>query len=398
MTALPPVLNHDPTMTKATPELKYMLQELIATPSISSTHRELDMSNRAVIDLLADWLVAFGFEVRLLPVPGHSGKFNLLGTLGRGERGLILAGHTDTVPCDTQGWHSDPFVLAEREQRLYGLGTADMKSFLALALEATRDLDTRQFRHPLILLATADEETSMSGARALAADDLRQARYAVIGEPTGLQPVYQHKGMMMERIELQGRSGHSSNPDLGNSALEGMHELMSELLAYRQVLQQQYHASAFEIPVPTLNLGHIHGGDNPNRICGQCSLEIDLRPLPGMSLEDLRSTLYALARKVAQARDLKLTAEPLFPGIDPLQTDPQSPIVQAARALSGHAPGSVAFGTEAPFLNAAGVDTVILGPGDIDQAHQPNEFLEMQRIPPTVKLIRQLIERFCLTP
>ncbi len=378
------------------PQLQKMLGDLIATPSVSSTASALDMSNEAVIDLIADWAEAAGFSVRKLAVPGEPGKFNLIATLGKGSGGLVLAGHSDTVPYDEALWRHDPFQLTEVDGRYYGLGSADMKSFLALALEAARDIDPATLKHPLILLATADEETSMSGAKALAAQDLSHARFAVIGEPTGLVPINQHKGMMMEAIIYRGKSGHSSDPSLGNNALEGMYQLMGELLKFREQLQYQHRNEAFKVPVPTLNLGHIHGGDNPNRICGECELQIDLRPLPGMSLVTLRQQLRTLARQVATEHKLHCEFRELFAGIDAMQTERSASIVQAAEALTGHSAATVAFGTEGPMLNALGIDTVILGPGDIAQAHQPDEFLALERIRPTIAVLRQLIANFCM--
>ena len=167
-----------------------------------------------------------------------------------------------------------------------------MKSFLALALEASRELAGRRPERTLILLATADEETSMAGARALVEPELPRARHAIIGEPTGLRPVRMHKGILMESIRLQGHSGHSSDPSLGNSALEAMHTVIGTLLSWRNELQKNFRDPLFAVPVPTLNLGHIHGGDNPNRICAECELHIDLRPLPGM---DVAGTAWRLA-------------------------------------------------------------------------------------------------------
>ncbi len=379
-----------------TPILIDMLQGLIATPSISSTSPQFDMSNEAVIDLLAEWAESAGFSINKLPVPGESGKFNLVATLGEGSGGLVLAGHADTVPFDNNRWQHDPFKLTESNNRYYGLGTSDMKSFLALALEAARDIDPRTLQHPLIILATADEETSMSGARALAAQDLHHARYAVIGEPTGMRPINQHKGIIMEAIIYRGQSGHSSDPSLGNSALEGMVALMAELLKFRETLQAQHHNPAFAVPVPTLNLGHIHGGDNPNRICADCELHLDLRPLPGMPLGELRSRLRTIARQVATDRKLHCEFRELFGGIDAMQTERTSAIVEAAEALTRHSAAAVAFGTEGPILRTLGIDTLIMGPGDIDQAHQPDEYLSIDRIKPTIDILKQLIERFCM--
>lgn len=379
-----------------TPSLKAMLEGLIETASVSSTQSHQDMSNVPVCERLAQWLEDAGFKVKLMPVPNEPGKMNIVGTLGSGEGGLVLAGHTDTVPWDEGRWNHDPFKLTETQDRYYGLGTSDMKSFLALAIEASKRFDRTAYQRPLIILGTADEETSMSGANALCAADLDGGRYAVIGEPTGLKPVRQHKGILMEAIALTGQSGHSSDPAYGNSALEGMHEVMQALLDFRADLQTQNRNEAFQVPVPTMNFGHICGGDNPNRICPDCELQIDLRPLPGMSIDALRKDVRRISTQVAQKRGLQVDFRELFAGIDALHTDPSSAIVSATEELTQADCETVAFGTEGPILNRLGIDTVVLGPGDIAQAHQPDEYLMLDRIPPTLDLLETLIQRFCI--
>ena len=380
------------------PNLEQMISALIATPSVSSVNPDFDQGNRAVIDLLAGWLETLGFAVEIRPLPGRPDKANLIATLGRGPGGLVLAGHTDTVPWDEGRWSHDPFRLTEADQRLYGLGTSDMKAFLALAIEAAKSVDAARLRAPLILVATADEESSMAGARALVEGGSPQAAHAIIGEPTGLRPVRLHKGIMMEAIRVSGRSGHSSDPSLGASALEAMQAVMADLLAWRDELQARHHDPLFAVPVPTLNLGHIHGGDNPNRICADCELHIDLRPLPGMALEELREQLRGRLARVAGERGVGIELRPLFEGTPAMETPAGAAIVQAAEALTGHAAEAVAFGTEGPYLNQLGMNTVVLGPGDIDQAHQPDEYLELARIEPTLDLLGQLIHRFCIAP
>lgn len=377
------------------PSLMQMLAELIAAPSVSSVSPAYDTSNRPVIDLLAAWLADLGFAVEVLPLPTQPHKANLIATLGSGPGGLVLAGHTDTVPYDAGRWRHDPFRLTAADGRLYGLGTCDMKGFFALAIEAARGLSAADLRHPLILLATADEESSMDGAKALVELGRPRARHALIGEPTGLKPVNAHKGIIMEAIHLIGRSGHSSDPRLGVSALEGMHQVIGELLAWRGQLQADHRDERFGVPVPTLNLGHIHGGDNPNRICGDCELHIDLRPLPGMDLEGLRRQMQErLARRLAGS-ELGLEVRPLFHGTPAMLTPESADIVRVAEQLTGHAAAAVAFGTEGPYLTELGMQTLILGPGDIAQAHQPDEFLALERVGPTVALLRCFIERFC---
>lgn len=379
------------------PALHDMLARLIAIPSISSVNPRFDQGNRALIDEIAGWMEAAGFAVEIIPLPGRPNKANLIATLGQGAGGLVLAGHTDTVPCDPELWNHDPFRLTEADGRLYGLGTSDMKSFIALALEAARGLHARELKQPLIILATADEESSMAGAEALVKLGRPKARHAVIGEPTGLKPIRMHKGVMMEAIRIRGQSGHSSDPSLGANALEGMQQALSALLDWRGELQRCHCNPLFHVPVPTMNLGYIHGGDNPNRICGHCELHIDIRPLPGMNMLELRDMLRERLQQAVTPPGLALSVEPLFPGTAPMETPADAELVKVAEQLTGQTAGAVAFGTEAPYLRELGMDVVVLGPGDIAQAHQPDEYLALERIPPTLELLRRLIQRFCLS-
>ena len=378
------------------PPLLHMLEVLVSTPSVSSTDKSLDQGNIAVIEHLAYWLDISGFEVEIMPLPGTGNKANLIATLGSGSGGLVLSGHTDTVPYDEGKWKHDPFALTRADQRLYGLGTADMKAFLALAIEASRELRAGDLQEPLILLATADEETSMAGAKALVDRGLPRARHAIIGEPTGLKPVHMHKGMMMEAIFLQGRAGHSSDPALGNSALEAMYTVIGALRAWRNELQRLHTDPNFAVPVPTLNLGHIHGGDNPNRICPECALHIDLRPLPGMNLQELREELQQRVLSALGDSGIQASFESLFDGIPAMETAASATIVQLAEKLTGHNPEAVSFGTEAPYLNQLGMETVVLGPGNIDQAHQPDEYLALDRLEPTINILKQMINSVCI--
>ena len=380
------------------PALLEMIHELIAKPSVSSVTPAFDQPNRPVIDVLANWLNELGYRVEVLPVDGTGDKANLIATLGSGPGGLVLAGHTDTVPWDAGRWNHDPFKLTEADGRLYGLGTSDMKAFLALAIEAARSFSPQHFREPLIIVATADEESSMAGTRTLVDAQRPQARYAVIGEPTAWRPIRMHKGIYMESIHLRGQSGHSSDPALGNSALEGMRLVLDELVKWRLELQAKNHNPLFEVPVPTLNLGHIHGGDNPNRICADCELHVDLRPLPGMEIDTLRATMQARLSDAIAGTGLELTRSPLIEGTPAMDTPAAAGIVQGAEELTGYTAASAAFGTEGPYFNQMGINTVILGPGDIAQAHQPDEYLALERIDPGIDLLRSLIQRFCVEP
>ena len=378
------------------PPLKQRFAELIAAPSVSCTQPHWDQSNRAVIELLAAWLGGLGFACDTQEIA--PGKFNLLASYGSGPGGLVLAGHSDTVPFDAELWKSDPLHLREADDRWYGLGSCDMKGFFALAIEAVLPLLDQPFKQPLLILATCDEESSMSGARALAEAGRPLGRAAVIGEPTGLRPVRLHKGIMMEGINILGQSGHSSNPAYGHSALEAMHAVLGELLALRRQWQAEYRNPLFDVPVPTLNLGCIHGGDNPNRICGQCALEFDLRPLPGMDPEQLRAAIRQRLQPLAAQLQVQIELAPLYPNVPAFEQAVGGELVRLAERLTGHSAEAVAFATEAPYLQQLGCETLVLGPGDIACAHQPDEYLDLARIEPTVRLLRGLIDHYCLQP
>jgi acetylornithine deacetylase len=371
-----------------------MLAELVAIPSVSCTNPRQDRGNRLVVEKLAEWLGGLGFACEIMDVAPR--KANLIATYGSGPGGLVLAGHTDTVPYDAEGWRFDPFELTAADGRWYGLGTCDMKGFFPLAIEAVKPFLGRPLQAPIIILATCDEETSMAGAKALVQAGRPRARYAVIGEPTGLKPLRMQKGVMMERVIIQGHSGHSSDPSLGTNAMEAMHAVIGELLGFRNELQAKYRNPAFTVPVPTLNLGCIHGGDNPNRICASCELQYDLRPLPGMSMDELRGLIQQRLNPIAPRFRVSILSEPIFSGVPAAETPADSPLVLAAERLTGHSAGAAAFGTEAPYFQELGMDALVLGPGDIDRAHQPDEFIAVDRLQPMIGLLQELIREFCV--
>jgi acetylornithine deacetylase len=378
------------------PTFREMLETLIAEPSVSSTNADIDQSNLQVVEHLAGWLEDLDASIELMPLPGVAGKANLVATLGAGEGGLVLAGHTDTVPFDEAAWNQDPFAMTQRDDRFYGLGACDMKGFFPVALSAAAAFAGRKLRAPLVLVATCDEESSMAGGRLLMESGKPRAAAAIIGEPTGLQPVHAHKGCMVISIRLEGAAGHSSNPALGRNALDAMHAVMTEVIRFREELSRQHRSPLFEIEVPTLNLGCLHAGDNPNRICGHAELKIDLRLLPGMDSDAAFDSLRARVEAAAAAAGTPATVASLFPPVPAFETAREGPLVQLLSGLSGNAPGSVNFGTEAHFYQCLGAETVVFGPGSIDQAHQPNEFLARKQVGPAQKALEQAIAHYCL--
>ena len=377
------------------PKFDDMLSALVGEPSVSSTTAEIDRSNLRVIEHLANWLDGLGFATELMPLPDAPHKANLIATIGGGTGGLVLAGHTDTVPFDETKWQSDPFTVTEHDDRLFGLGTCDMKGFFPVALEAAATFAKQSLTAPLTIVATSDEESSMAGARYLVDSDKPHADYAIIGEPTGLTPIYAHKGIAFMSIRLQGASGHSSNPDLGCNALDSMHKVMGELIAFREELASEYKNPAFEVEVPTMNLGCMHAGDSPNRICSHAELQIDMRLLPGMDTAETIERMQARLQQIITHCGTSLSLNTHYPPVPPFESDIQGELVQTLAKHSGHAPSTVAFGTEGHFLQSLGMETVVFGPGSIDQAHQPNEYLARDQIAPAEDILRHVIQRYC---
>ncbi|EPA8147664.1 acetylornithine deacetylase [Yersinia enterocolitica] len=381
-----------------------LYRALIATPSISATDSALDQSNEALINLLAGWFADLGFRVEIQPVPDTRHKFNLLASIGEnsvgkkssgeGSGGLLLAGHTDTVPYDEGRWTRDPFTLTEHDNKLYGLGTADMKGFFAFILDAVRDIDASTLSKPLYILATADEETTMAGARYFAASTQLRPDFAIIGEPTSLQPVRAHKGHISNAIRITGQSGHSSDPARGVNAIDLMHESITELMKLRTTLQERYNNPAFAIPYPTINFGHINGGDAANRICACCELHMDIRPLPGLTLSDLDELMTEALAPVSARWPGRLSIDQLHPPIPGYECPTDHHMVGVIEELLGERTAVVNYCTEAPFIQQI-CPTLVLGPGSINQAHQPDEFIDMAFIEPTRELIGQLVDHFC---
>ncbi|CSB48903.1 acetylornithine deacetylase [Vibrio cholerae] len=374
------------------PNFLEVYEGLISTSSISSTDARWDEGNEQVIAKLADWLSALGFSIQIEQVAPN--KQNLIAKLGSGEGGLLLAGHSDTVPFDEGRWNYNPHALTQANNRFYGLGTADMKGFFAFIYEAVKNVDWSKQTKPLYVLATCDEETTMLGARHFTENAPFKPDYCIIGEPTSLVPIRAHKGHVANAIRVTGKSGHSSNPALGVNAIEIMHEVLFALMQLRDRLIKEYHHPGFEIPTPTLNLGHIHGGDSPNRICGCCELHYDVRPLPGISLDGLDNLMRDALREVQQKWPGRIELVPLHDPIPGYECAHDHPFIHGISEICEQEAQTVNYCTEAPFLQQI-CPTLVLGPGSIDQAHQPDEFLAFEFIDPTVRVLSRAMQKYC---
>ncbi|ENM3941844.1 acetylornithine deacetylase [Vibrio cholerae] len=374
------------------PSFLEVYEGLISTSSISSTDARWDEGNEQVIAKLADWLSALGFSIQIEQVAPN--KQNLIAKLGSGEGGLLLAGHSDTVPFDEGRWNYNPHALTQANNRFYGLGTADMKGFFAFIYEAVKNVDWSKQTKPLYVLATCDEETTMLGARHFTENAPFKPDYCIIGEPTSLVPIRAHKGHVANAIRVTGKSGHSSNPALGVNAIEIMHQVLFALMQLRDRLIKEYHHPGFEIPTPTLNLGHIHGGDSPNRICGCCELHYDVRPLPGISLDGLDNLMRDALREVQQKWPGRIELVPLHDPIPGYECAHDHPFIHGISEICEQEAQTVNYCTEAPFLQQI-CPTLVLGPGSIDQAHQPDEFLAFEFIDPTVRVLSRAMQKYC---
>ncbi len=368
------------------------LAQLVASPSVSCTDKQYDMGNLAVVETLANWFEQLGFKCQLQPVA--EGKANLIATKGSGPGGLVLSGHTDTVPFDADLWASDPFKLDLRNDLLFGLGSTDMKGFFPLVLAACATFKDEPSA-PITVLATCDEESSMNGARALSELGNWGAKAAVIGEPTGLKPVYMHKGIMMESITIHGSAGHSSNPALGLNAIDVLAQVLAELTALKADLAQRYNEHGFEVTHPTMNFGCVHGGDNPNRICDHAELHIDFRATPGLVSTNVRAEIDKCLQRIANRTGAKISIAPLITPVEPFKEAKTGELVTLASGLSEAEAIAVGFATEAPFLQALGMQTIVMGPGSIDVAHQPDEHIPLAQVDKGFHLIRSLINHYC---
>lgn len=363
---------------------------------------ESRLSNREMTNFICSLLYSIGFErdkvlVTSLQSSEGAEKCNIVATKGTGQGGLMLAGHMDTVSAEPLSqWQTDPFVLTRKGDRLYGLGAADTKLFLASAIEATKDFPVESLQCPLVLVFTHDEETSMAGAKHLRKEGLLQARYGVVGEPTQLIPVRLHKGWLGAEVTIYGQAGHGSDPEEGRNAIELAQEFLARLFAYRDDLKD-FSNFFLNPPYSTLNVGVIQAGKESNKIPGQCQIEFEVRPIPSQDLTDIMNDLKRIAEEMGEIDGqeiaaIKFTSAPT----NPTEISADSLIVRAAEEVTGKEAVGASFSTEATIFNSVGLETIVLGPGNIAQAHQPNEFVTTEYLDITVKILRNIISKICI--
>jgi acetylornithine deacetylase len=359
-------------------------------------------SNLDLIDSVRAYLAEHGVESEL--VADETGKkANLFATIGPRDRGgVILSGHTDVVPVDGQPWDTDPWAVVERDARLYGRGTSDMKSFVAIALAFVPQFVKAPLKTPVHLAFSYDEEVGCLGVRRLIAQlAVRpiKPKLCIIGEPTDMKPIAQHKGKVSWRGSVRGHECHSSMTHRGANAVEAAAEIVAKLKALaRSKAKDGPFDREFDPPYTTVHTGVIRGGTALNIVPLDCSFDFEIRHLPTEDPRALFAPIAAYARELevelrraapeAAIGFAELTATP------GLASAPDDPAVTLARQLTGaNSSGKVSFGTEGGLFQQAGIPTVVCGPGSIEQAHQPNEWVALDQLVECERFMQRLLQR-----
>jgi acetylornithine deacetylase len=370
------------------------LAHLVAIDSVSFR------SNAEIIDYLEQHCVPRGFSVKRFSYTDETDieKINLVALAGAElsvpvEAELALVGHTDTVPYEAM-W-SEATKLTERDGKLFARGACDTKGFIAAALTAVDSIDLTRLQRPLALVFTADEEIGLRGAKYLAQRNALNVRYSIVGEPTSLQPIRAGKGYSLAEVVVRGREAHSACPALGASAIFRAARLISRLEAIGEQLKSDRH-DGFDPPFTTLNVGLISGGSAKNVMAGECRFALEWRPIPSQK-PTLVLDLLDAAIGEEMKNDSDFTCEVRCERNDSgFETREDSTLVTLLESTTGKKAGSVAFGTEAAQMTALGSEAVVLGPGDIRQAHRTGEFVPVDELERCVEILSQAINSFCL--
>ena len=383
------------TGLKPSQELLAMVERLIAFETVSRD------SNLGLIEWTRDYLAGLGATSRLT-YDATGKKANLFATLGEGSRpGLVLSGHTDVVPVEGQAWDTDPFKATVIGDKLYGRGSADMKGYIATALVMAPKFLASKANAPLHFAFSYDEEVGCIGVRGLIKDlqdiGLKTAG-CIVGEPTLMQPIIAHKGTHRFRCCITGREAHSSYTTQGVNAIEYAARIIVYIRQMADRLQQlETRDYAFTVPFTTMQTGLIRGGLAANIVPKECEFIFEARTLPGASehklfqeVKDYAATLLPEMQRVEPNAEIRLELLNTAPGMNMQESDE---IVKLATALSRNKPnGAVSYGTEGGLFQAAGIPTVICGPGDIEQAHRPNEFVSLAQLAQCEAFMQRLLE------
>ena len=364
-------------------ETKSLLRDLVGFDTTSRN------SNLPLIEHVADYLSDHGAATRLIP-SADGAKANLFATIGPDiPGGVVLSGHSDVVPVDGQNWSTDPFALTEADGKLYGRGSADMKGFIACALAMAPRFAEMDLNRPIHFAFSYDEEVGCLGVGRLidvVLSELPRPAAVIVGEPTGMQIASAHKGICAMTTTVRGREAHSSRPRDGVNAISAAASLVSYLYRLCDELAETDRDDRFEPPFTTFNVGQIGGGDAINIIARECLLNWEFRPIPGADPADIIARVEAWVKDELLPRmlatDPSCAVENICGFVVPPLDAPEGSVAEAiARKATGlNSTGTVAFVTEASLFADAGVPAIVCGPGDIAQAHQPDEFIEITQL------------------
>lgn len=366
--------------------IKEILADLVRIDSVSSR------SNTEIIEYLERRCEALGLITKRFPYTDDFGieKINLIAlTHDVKEVELALVGHTDTVPYDPN-W-SEATNLTERDRKLFGRGSCDTKGFIAAALTALEHVKPNK---PLALIFTADEEGGLVGAKKLAQLNPLRVRYSIVGEPTSLKPIRAGKGYSLAEVIVKGREAHSAYPALGASAILRAARLINRLESIAIKLKDDQHP-AFDPPYTTLNVGLIRGGSAKNVLAGECYFTLEWRPIPTQSSEHLLDLFRdAIEEETKADPDFQCEVDASRQDTG-FETAPDSPLIKLLENASGQESGTVAFGTEAAQMMRLGSESVVIGPGNIREAHRTGEFVPVDELERCADILRQSIQQLC---
>lgn len=379
-------------------ELAAVIDLLEALVAFDTTSHK---SNLGIQRFIADYLAAHGVDSTLIPSEDGE-KAGLFATIGpRDLGGIGLSGHTDVVPVEGQTWLSDPFTLIERDGKLYGRGTADMKGYLACVLATVPMFARRRLKLPVHIIFSYDEETGCLGVRPMIAEmgrTLPKPRLVFVGEPTRMQVVDAHKGPVRWQVDVKGRAVHASMAHLGVNALTYAGRLMAEIDAIAADLKALPPNPRFTPPYPTLQVTMMSGGTATNIVPVSAGFVCEMRTMPGLDWEPIDRRMRDIAERVlvpemrAVAPEAGITIERTN-SVPPFAADPASEVVSLALKLAGqNETSAVSYGTEAGLFQNAGSPTVVIGPGDIAEAHTANEWIETSELEKCLVFLERLAD------
>ncbi|MDC0535630.1 acetylornithine deacetylase [Francisellaceae bacterium] len=372
------------------------LSKLVSFPTISHT------PTTEIAAYIAEFFETLGFNVEHFKSVPESKQSNVICSIGpKGTKGLVLSGHMDVVPVEGQPWQSDPFHLIEKDGKLFGRGSVDMKGFIAAAMSALKAFKESDYKKELILIWTYDEEVGCYGSKLLSENIELLKRplpeKCLIGEPTELNMICKHNGIASININLKGKSAHSSQPSWGINTISDAAKIVHEIDLFSQELKSmtdellsQDHADAYT----TINVAAINGGIAYNVIPENCLIKVSIRPIPGVNIDELIKSLTDRIYHISLQSSVTIDIIAKVPSLSTGQgTELEKQIGCHAKAKHSSA---VAYATDGAHLQLMGMKPIIFGPGSINQAHKPNEFIDANELVNFVPTIQKIVKEMCM--